>query len=513
MFFRKRRRFIRKADDMLHVIDFLRDLHKDPRTLADQPFTLGVGEVRQTFAFPEQALPFIAARSGQEVKVFLGTNPQFGPSETRYIGVEFPHERYDDIEKTRLPPGIWIRTRYTWVTLWRWKMSICHQISDETEQLLADRLDALRLERWIPLPGLDDCERIRWLPNRDVMPPDFEEVEEAPTQSDLMSATSAPKQRSWAIEPIAQRKKTTLISGDPGMGKSQIALDFAMRVTRGIGMPGHPNPPAPAGVMICENEDDWDEDVIPRLIAVGANRKLIRGFFAADLHTREGVARLDKAKKKFEAETRTAVGALILSPYMACFGGGSTQEQHMRQKLAEIERWQKEVDIAILGVAHLGGTGDVAGPKTFKRAARGSWKVVVDENDPERNPKKKRRLLIADKVNNTADDFTLAYRIKGVTLKEGGIKIETSKIVWEDPFLPTIMECDEGLSSEAPPMGVTDQVVSVVKDLLKDGPVDSSLVRKEIIARGFSAGALHDATKRLGIKPGTRGKSSPWSLP
>jgi hypothetical protein len=261
--------------------------------------------VRQTFSFPEQALPFIASRAGNEVKTFLGTTPQFGPSETRYIGVEFPHERYDEIEAMRLPPGIWIRARYSWFTLWRFKMTLCHQIADETEQHLADRLNTHRCERWIPLPGLDDCERIRWRPDRDVMPPDFEEVEEEPTHSDLMSATSAPKQRSWAIEPIAQRKKTTLISGAPGIGKSQIALDLASRVTRGKGLPGLPDPEdGPAGVMVNENEDDWEEDVSPRLIAAGANRKLIKGYHATDLHTREGVAKLAAAKNSPNPATR-----------------------------------------------------------------------------------------------------------------------------------------------------------------------------------------------------------------
>lgn len=470
------------------------------------PVTLSVGGNFQAFANPADALPVLQPG----IKVMLGTQTY-----AHYVAIEIAHRHFASVENSPLPPSIWLRDHYSWFAIWHFKLPIFWDVADNLEAELTHRFDGHRVNRCVPVPDIGGyCERVHWWKDRDVMPTDFDEIIVEAVPDDLVSATSAPQQRSWALEPIAQRKKTTLLSGEPGMGKSQIALAFAACVTRGKGLPGLADPEdGPAGVMVNETEDDWGEDVIPRLIAAGANRKLIRGFPATDLHTREGVGKLDSAKKKFESEIKKPVRMLILSPYMECFGGGSMQEHAMREKLREFKIWAGGQDIAILGVAHLNEKGDVAGSKTHKRAARGSWKVIADEEDPEKNPKKKRRLLVADKVNNTADDFAMAYRIKGVTLKEAtedGEDIETSKIVWEPlDALSKVEKCDEGIET---PQTVTGKVMDHIKDRLQGGPVDSKTLIQEVIDMGYSEGVAHKAKKRLGIKPGGRGKSVPWEL-
>ena len=179
----------------------------------------------------------------------------------------------------------------------------------------------------------------------------------------------------------------------------------------------------------------------------------------------------------------------------------------MRARLKEFRAWERTANVGTVGVAHPGETGDVAGPKTFKRAARAVWKAIPNEDDPEPNDKKKQRLLVCDKANNTPDDFMLAYRIQGATVA-GGIK--TSKIVWETPLDG---DGSNFLNKEnTPQMGVTDKAEHLIRGLLNGGPLDSATVREKVLAEGVSVGAFNDAKKRIFGSLGTRGKKVTLSL-
>ena len=188
----------------------------------------------------------------------------------------------------------------------------------------------------------------------------------------------------------------------------------------------------------------------------------------------------------------------------------------MRQRILEFKEWERSANLGTLGVAHLGEGGDVAGPKTFKRSARASWKVIVDEKDPEANPKKKRRLLVCDKANNTDDDFMLAYRIEGVNLK-GGFK--TSKIVWED-YVP--FEMAANMEPKTPVRKYSEttlKYVSALKDIFTPGgqPIKSVEVRRVLTSRGLTWGRpVYDAQEALEINIGGRNgitESKPWTPP
>src|SRR5438876_5775373 len=64
--------------------------------------------------------------------------------------------------------------------------------------------------------------------------------------------------------------KITLLDGDPGMGKSLLALDLAARVSSGRPMPdGTPGPQG--GVILIAPEDDAGDTLRPRLQAAGGD--------------------------------------------------------------------------------------------------------------------------------------------------------------------------------------------------------------------------------------------------
>src|SRR5437870_1178373 len=103
-----------------------------------------------------------------------------------------------------------------------------------------------------------------------------------PTQSpstDLLSLNSlAPAAPRWLWPPRIPIGSLTLITGDPGTGKSTLALDLAARVTAALPWPVPASRGTPleltreAGdVIYLGGEDDLAAVTLPRLIAAGGD--------------------------------------------------------------------------------------------------------------------------------------------------------------------------------------------------------------------------------------------------
>jgi hypothetical protein len=83
----------------------------------------------------------------------------------------------------------------------------------------------------------------------------------------------------WLWEGRLPFGKVTLLDGEPGSGKSLLALDLGARVSRGAAMPlSRVKPPGPANVVIYNDDDNLDDTVRPRLEACGADLSRIRAF-------------------------------------------------------------------------------------------------------------------------------------------------------------------------------------------------------------------------------------------
>lgn len=80
--------------------------------------------------------------------------------------------------------------------------------------------------------------------------------------------------------------KVTLLDGEPGLGKSMLALELAARVSRGSAMPLSKEKAPPADVALFNDDDTLADTVRPRLEAEGADltriHALNRTMSAAD---------------------------------------------------------------------------------------------------------------------------------------------------------------------------------------------------------------------------------------
>lgn len=71
--------------------------------------------------------------------------------------------------------------------------------------------------------------------------------------------------------------KVTLLEGEPGSGKSLLALDLAARVSRGASMPlSRVKSGGPANVILFNDDDNLSDTIRPRLEAAGADLSRIR---------------------------------------------------------------------------------------------------------------------------------------------------------------------------------------------------------------------------------------------
>jgi predicted ATP-dependent serine protease len=100
-----------------------------------------------------------------------------------------------------------------------------------------------------------------------------------------------PRPVQWLWEGRIPMGKVTLLDGEPGAGKSLLALDLAARVSRGAAMPlNRTKPGGPADVVLFNADDSLIDTVRPRLESAGADLTRIHcidgELHAADLPPR-----------------------------------------------------------------------------------------------------------------------------------------------------------------------------------------------------------------------------------
>jgi len=84
-------------------------------------------------------------------------------------------------------------------------------------------------------------------------------------------STVKPERVRWLWPGHLPRGKVVDLSGDPGVGKSTLALDIAARVSTGRAMPDGAGGGRPRGVLILSAEDGLADTIRPRLEAAGAD--------------------------------------------------------------------------------------------------------------------------------------------------------------------------------------------------------------------------------------------------
>ena len=201
-----------------------------------------------------------------------------------------------------------------------------------------------------------------------------------------------PTKLEWLWQGILPHGKISIIAGNPGLGKSQVTLDIAARISTGT--------PWPTGdackqgkVLLVSCEDDAADTIVPRLDAAGANRSniaLIRSVITRehDVQKNRALSLQNDLEKISDHLRKTPDTRLIIFDPVSAYMGktDSHNNAEVRSVLDPLATLAQDHSISILLVSHLNkGSGPAIsrtmGSMGFVAVARAAYVITKDDRD------------------------------------------------------------------------------------------------------------------------------------
>lgn len=326
------------------------------------------------------------------------------------------------------------------------------------------------------------------------------EVEESESENGLVLLSDVePEKIRWLWHGYMARGALTIIDGDPGLGKSTLALDIAARVSQGDDMPDESSIKAKGGVVILTAEDGLATVVRPRLELAGADLTRIVALTGVRRRDRDtgqwflAHPTLQDLKALRQATEKVEAKLVIVDPLMSYLISDAHKDQKVRQELAPLVQLAEEEQTAVVTIRHFkkdrketSGVYRGGGSIGIIGAARSGFLVSKDPSDDSR------KIMAPTKANLSQLPKSLAYKI--VANKEDVIRVE-----W-------IGKCDytagQLLSAAAghEDRGKEDEAKEFLADLLSKDPLPFEKVLEEARKVGISQRTLERAKSALNVK-------------
>lgn len=323
----------------------------------------------------------------------------------------------------------------------------------------------------------------------------------------------------WLWKGRIARGKVSMLAGDPGLGKSQITTSMAATVTSGGGWPVDKVACEKGSVIFLSAEDEAADTIVPRLKAVNA---ILDKVFIIDAVLDHIDAEGNQIPKHFNLATDLNrldkmltnlkdVALIIIDPITAYLGDtDSHKTADIRALLAPLSKLAEKHNVAIVCVSHLNKSRSndalsrVTGSLAFVAAARAAFVVAKDKDDPNK------RLFLPMKNNIGNDQTGLAFTIETSMVDNN---IETSRIAWCSEAVS--ITANEAMSPQDEPYekSALEEAKEFLCDLLINGPVLATEIKKSSEKEGHSWATIRRAKDNLGIKPMPRDKKWYWELP
>jgi AAA domain len=326
-----------------------------------------------------------------------------------------------------------------------------------------------------------------------------------------------PQQTEWLWRARVPAGKLTLFAGDPGLGKSQIAIDVAARITVGGDWPDGGNAPL-GNVIILSAEDGVADTLRPRFEAAGGN--LDRVNVVTAVTTKEGGRRTfslqaDLALLGARVQEFGGVKLVIIDPVTSYCGkvdGNSTTD--IRAVLAPLAEFAERYKLAVIAVSHppksvAGGKAlyAVTGSLAWIAAARTAFTIVEDASD------RNRRLFLNSKNNLAPLAGGLGYRLVQRIVTGNCV---ASHVEWDN--LPVTVSADQALAataSDTESRTASAEAQDFLREYLASGPMSAKEGEEHAKAHGIASRTLARARKSLRVlaeKDGLKGGWY-WRLP
>lgn len=159
----------------------------------------------------------------------------------------------------------------------------------------------------------------------------------------------------WAWEGFIPFGKVTLIEGDPGDGKSLLAIDLVARWSSGAPMPdGQRRPGGGVGVAFLSAEDDPEDTLAPRLRAAGADVERVYVLAPGAMAERPFNVAADEAMLR-ALVIRHDIKVVIIDPLAAMLSDrvDTHVDASVRQGLFPLFRLARDTGAAVICIRHL----------------------------------------------------------------------------------------------------------------------------------------------------------------
>lgn len=324
-----------------------------------------------------------------------------------------------------------------------------------------------------------------------------------------------PERVQWLWPGRIPAGKLVTLDGDPGLGKSTLALEIAATVTTGGSWPDGGYCEQPGAVLLLSAEDGLADTVRPRLDAAGADVTKVHAVEGVPTVSRDGEVTLRPPTladvHALELAVADTGAALIVVDVIMAFlpsGADSHRDQDVRAVLGRLAGLADRTGCSVLLLRHLnkasgrdplyrgGGSIGIVG------AARSGLLVAADPDDPER------RVLASVKSNLGPPPESLAYRLVGTDLGVARVRWDGSVGHSAADLLRPRGDDDEAESRTEAEKWLEDY-------LLAAGAATSKDTKRDAAKDGIAERTLHRARQKLGVIVSHRGypRVTWWQLP
>ena len=292
----------------------------------------------------------------------------------------------------------------------------------------------------------------------------------------------------WLWYPYVPLGKLTIVQGDPGEGKTTLALAVIASLTRGEALPECAEAAPPMTVIYQTAEDGLADTIKPRLETMGADCSRV---FVID-ESRKELSMLDERLEITIHETEARL--VVLDPVQAYLGSDVDMHRanEIRPILKRVAAMAEAHGCAVILIGHMNkAQGLKAGYRglgsiDFRAAARSVLLVGRTKDDPSV------RVMAQDKNSLAPEGKSMSFTLS-----------EDSGFRWLGSCDATV---DDVLGGMARTESKTARMEDALRELLEDGdglPSDELAAYAESL--GISERTLKIAKKNLGVVSERRG--------
>lgn len=343
---------------------------------------------------------------------------------------------------------------------------------------------------------------------------EVQEAKKEPVYRNLLDVET--KAMQWLWKNYIPMGKTTMLDGDPGLGKSTLLLDIAARMSQDGVMPDGTQG-LQGRTLILSGEDDIADTIVPRLIIAQADLGKIDCLEGVRIGEKEEDFTLNSYMELLaNLVAQKSYSLLIIDPVMAfldsCDANKETEVRSLMRKLRDLG---EKTGLAIVLQRHLN---KAPGKQAIYRGGgsigwvAASRQVLVVGVNPDDD---KKRVLAVAKTNRSKKADSLVFMLNPQPWMVDGVQDEVCRVEWcgVSPYdadtLVNQPQTPEAKEKKEEEISTLEEACEWLKDFLKDGPVAVSKCKSEGKKEcGASSSTMQRARRKINAK--VQGKK--WSL-